>query len=98
VNEYRVILARGLRAGACAQVPSSATSARRFSGEAAATGAELVGSRIIVYDERRLRAGAPPSGRVPAADRLTAPRSGELTVRFDAQLTGLMRAVGSTRR
>ncbi|HUQ06191.1 MAG TPA: FhaA domain-containing protein [Kofleriaceae bacterium] len=101
-NEYRVILARAdfdlVRA---LQGPLERDLGAALADEAAATGAELVGDlRVsVVYDESdELRGG---DGMIRVAfqptEQLASPRSGELTVRFDAaQLSGLMRAVGST--
>jgi hypothetical protein len=101
-NDYRVILARAdfdlVRA---LQGPLERDLGAALAEEAATTGAELVGElRVsVVYDESdELRAGeATIRVAFQPTEQLAAPRSGELTVRFDAaQMTGLMRAVGST--
>lgn len=101
-NEYRVILARAdFELVRALQGPLERDLGEALAAEAAATGAELVGElRVsVVYDESdELRSG---EGTVRVAfqptARLPEPRSGELTVRFDAaRLTGLMQAVGST--
>lgn len=101
-NEYRMILARAdfdvVRA---LQGPLERDLGAALADEAAATGAEMVGElRVsVVYDESdELRAGeATIRVAFQPTEQLAAPQSGELTVRFDAaQLSGLMRAVGST--
>ncbi|KAB2897022.1 MAG: DUF2662 domain-containing protein, partial [Kofleriaceae bacterium] len=88
-NEYRVILARGdfdlVRA---LQGPLERDLGAALAEEAAATGAELVGElRVsVVYDESdELRTGeATVRVAFQPTEKLAAPRSGELTVRFDA--------------
>jgi hypothetical protein len=101
-NEYRVILARAdFELVRALQGPLERDLGSALAEEAAATGAELVGElRVsVVYDESdELRPGdATIRVAFQPTEQLAAPRSGELTVRFDAaQLTGLMRAVGST--
>jgi Protein of unknown function (DUF3662) len=101
-NEYRVILARAdyelVRA---LQGPLERDLGEALSAEATATGAELVGElRVnVIFDEgKELRAGeAVIRVAFVATAKLGQIHAGELTVRFDAgQLTGLMKAVGST--
>jgi hypothetical protein len=101
-NEYRVILARGdFDSVRALQGPLERDLGAALAEEAAATGAELVGElRVsVVYDESdELRTGeATVRVAFQPTEKLAAPLSGELTVRFDAaQMNGLMRAVGST--
>jgi hypothetical protein len=101
-NEYRMILTRAdFERVRALQGPLERDLGEALAGEAAATGAELVGDlRVSVVpdegNELRDGAGVVRVGFVPSA-KLPVVQAGELTVRFDAvRLTGLMKAVGST--
>jgi hypothetical protein len=101
-NDYRLILARAdYELVHSLQGPLERDLGQALANEAASTGAELVGELKVnvVYDEAdELRAGhAVVRVAFVPTERLQPARAGELTVRFDAaQLSGLMKAVGST--